>query len=402
MGAAMSAPGRARSLLRGLLSARRVHGVALARPPLIASLAAVPGVTVHSLEEHHRPAVASLALGAPASVFTPACASRLVQHLIVAEAPAGFRSEQGLLAWNRSWLYEASLANAEAPDRLDLGLPQLLAPSLRDRRHPAALPPGWWRSPAPLQEAAAPLLLLSTHNNPNYHHWLTLPGLAPLMLQEHFALEPPAGLSLALSSPPGRPQPAFVAPLLELLAPGVPLLVGPALSASRLRFALQEHHSAVVVSPALLAWWRRRLAALMPPAAGPRRRWLISRQGARARRCLNEAALLRALEPLGFALLVPETLTSAQQLRAFAAAEVVVGAHGAGLTNVLACRAGATLVELLPGEGPFNHYFLMASVLGLRHAHLIGERPDPASQDFVVDPQRLLELLERCGLEVER
>jgi len=89
-------------------------------------------------------------------------------------------------------------------------------------------------------------------------------------------------------------------------------------------------------------------------------------------------------------------------LEAFASAAVVVGVHGAGLTNLVACQEGATLVELLSGDGPFNHYFLMASCLGVRHGHLIGARPDPASEDFAVDPDALLALLARRGIGAER
>jgi capsular polysaccharide biosynthesis protein len=179
------------------------------------------------------------------------------------------------------------------------------------------------------------------------------------------------------------------------------VLEAAALSAPRLRFALQEHGSSVVVSPELLAWWRAIIRSLAFPA-GPRRRLFISRRGARARRCLNEDAVMAHLAPLGFARVDLEGMPVRRQLEAFASASVVVGAHGAGLTNLVACREGATLVELLPGEGPFNHYFLMASCLGLRHGHLIGSRPDPASDDFTVAPDQLLALLARCGIEAER
>jgi capsular polysaccharide biosynthesis protein len=154
----------------------------------------------------------------------------------------------------------------------------------------------------------------------------------------------------------------------------------------------------VVVSPALLAWWREILGGLMASAGPPRRRLLISRRRARSRRCLNEEALLARLAPLGFERLDLEGMAVRDQLVAFAHAAVVVGAHGAGLTNLVACQPGATLVELLPGEGPFHHYFLMASCLGVRHGHLIGHRPDPACDDFTVDPDQLLALLARCGI----
>ena len=380
---------------------QRCREVALARRAVVERLATLPGVTLHTLEETYQPPAASLALHTPARAFTPASRSRLVQYLLDVAQPAGFRGCHGLLAQGSCWLYEANPANAAEPERCSLSARAVLSRLLRRRWNPAAAPPGWWRPAAAPQTVAGPLVLLSSHNNPNYHHWLMLPGLAPLMLQRHFGLAAEPGTRLALTAIPGRPQPAFLRPLLAVVAPQLPVVEAAALSAPRLRLALQEHHSPVVVSPALLEWWRAIAVPLAAAAGPPRRRLLISRRGAGSRRCLNEEAVLARLAPLGFERLDLERLTVRGQLEAFASAAVVVGAHGAGLTNLVACRAGATLVELLPGDGPFNHYFLMASCLGLRHGHLLGTRPDPASDDFTVDPDQLLALLARCGIGAE-
>ncbi|MBD2550356.1 glycosyltransferase family 61 protein [Microcystis elabens FACHB-917] len=371
----------------------------LTRPALVEALAALPGVVVHSLEEVYQPPAPSLAPHRPAAALTPATGSRLVQHLIEVTPPASFSSCHGLLASGSSWLYEANPANTAEADSISLSARVVLARLLRRRWNPAAVPPGWWCRPSPPTRVDHPLVLLATHHNPNYHHWLTLPGLAPLMLQEHFALETAPGTALGLTAPPGRHLPPFVRPLLALLAPELPVLEAPALAAPQLRFALQENRSAAVVSPALLAWWRRRWQTLAPPVRHQGRRLFISRQGARTRCCLNESALIARLAPLGFERLSLENLPVKEQLEAFAAAAVVVGVHGAGLTNLVVCRAGTTVLELLPSDGPFNHYFLMASLLGLRHGHLIGQRPDPARDDFTVDPDQLLALLALAGVE---
>lgn len=384
-----------------LVALQRFREVALPRSSELERLAALPGVTLHTLTETYQPPAASRSLHTPARAFTPATGSRLVQHLLDVRLPAGFSSRHGLLAAGECWLYEANPANASEPDRLSLTTRALLARWLRRRWNPAAVPPGWWRPPPAPRPLAGPLVLLTSHNNPNYHHWLTLPGLAPLMLQQRFALEVEPGTRLGVTGVPGRPRPPFLRPLLALVAPDLPVVEGAALTAPRLRFALQEHGSEVVVSPALLEWWRSLWRSLAPPLSPPRRRLFISRRGARSRRCLNERDLLARLAPLGFERLQLEDLSPRRQLEAFASAAVVVGAHGAGLTNVVACPEGATLVELLPGEGAFNHYFLMASVLGLRHGHLMGSRPDPASEDFTVDPDALLDLLARCGVGAE-
>lgn|GEM_PF-7020560 len=384
-----------------LSSFQRFREVVLPRRAEVERLAALPGVRLWSLEETYRPPAPSFAPHPPAGAFTPATGSRLVQHLLEVTAPADFSARHGLLAAGSSWMYEANPSNAAEPDRLSLSTRAVLWRLLRRRWNPAAVPPGWWRPAGEPRVAAGPLVLLSSHNNPNYHHWLTLPGMAPLMLRRHFGLAAEPGTALGLTAPPGRPLPPFLGPLLELVAPESPVLEAPALTAPRLSFALQEHGSEVVVSPALLEWWRALWRAQAPPLR-PTRRLFISRRGARSRRCLNEEALMARLAPLGFERLQLEELPPRRQLEAFASAAVVVGVHGAGLTNLVACQEGATLVELLSGDGPFNHYFLMASCLGVRHGHLIGARPDPASEDFAVDPDALLALLARRGIGAER
>jgi capsular polysaccharide biosynthesis protein len=243
------------------------------------------------------------------------------------------------------------------------------------------------------------LVLLSSHNNPNYFHWATQPGLAPLFLQEHFGLPPLQDAAIALSHRRSRPLPTYVEPLLELLAPDLPRHVAPALaSASTCRLALQAHASSVVVSPRQLHWWRQRLKHVLSPVPRPWRRLLLSRRQARNRRCCNEDQLLAALTPLGFERVDLEQRSVQDQWQLFAEAAIVMGVHGAGFTNLVACQPGALVVELVPDQGPYSHYYLMASALGLRHGHLIGKPLDPTSTNFLVDPARLFELLGVLGV----
>ena len=57
------------------------------------------------------------------------------------------------------------------------------------------------------------------------------------------------------------------------------------------------------------------------------------------------------------------------QLLLFQRASAVVAPHGAGLVNMIACRAGTLIVELMVSSGDVNIcYMTMANKLSLRHA----------------------------------
>lgn len=77
-------------------------------------------------------------------------------------------------------------------------------------------------------------------------------------------------------------------------------------------------------------------------------RIFISRSSARRRRIANEKDVSSLLERHGFQTVATETLSPDDQRALFAKASVIAGMHGAGLTNTVFARPGATLIELQP------------------------------------------------------
>lgn len=109
--------------------------------------------------------------------------------------------------------------------------------------------------------------------------------------------------------------------------------------------------------------------------------------GVRRRVLLNEPALVAALRSAGFQDVVMDGRTVAEQAECFAAARVVVAVHGAALTNLVFCRPGTRVVELLPANAAVSLYSLLSIQLGLDHRVVVGTeaRPPRRFRTFMAD-----------------
>lgn len=74
----------------------------------------------------------------------------------------------------------------------------------------------------------------------------------------------------------------------------------------------------------------------------------ISRADAKHRRILNEHELISALEPLGVQKVVCTQHEPTELRTLFEAADVVIGMHGANLSDLVYCRPGTLIISLLP------------------------------------------------------
>jgi hypothetical protein len=125
--------------------------------------------------------------------------------------------------------------------------------------------------------------------------------------------------------------------------------------------------------------------------SGSRRRVLVSRSQASHRRLLNEDECAAALRDLGVELLVTDAMSLSEEVALFRSAELVVGAHGAGLTNIVFAPEGAALVELVPSTYWDSIFAQLASVKRQRYAFLRGRTRGahrlvpPIQHDFEVD-----------------
>lgn len=249
------------------------------------------------------------------------------------------------------------------------------------------------------------LAVLSSPYCNNYYHWLfdTLPrleaevcqGQSKLYVHQYRPFQretlrilgiDPVRLVAAESHPfvradlllvPSLPFPPLPAP------PSVWRL--PVVSAAACRFLRQE-----------LAPRAMRAAAAGMPRAG-KRRLFIRRQGARA--IVNQGEVWKMLERQGFSEVALESLSVAEQIAVFAQAEVVVGVHGAGLSNVVFCRPGTRVVEMMPSAWAMPCYWSVSRHVGLDYHRLevtsvpVLGSPANASSEVLVDLESLRGLL---------
>jgi capsular polysaccharide biosynthesis protein len=136
---------------------------------------------------------------------------------------------------------------------------------------------------------------------------------------------------------------------------------------------------------------------------GPERIF-VSRAGlARQQRLLNEIDLYPELRRLGFDIVNPEHHSLPEQICIFKDARVILGAFGAGLTNMMFCQPSSTILELQePVFAPRFWYWKVASIMRHEWRCYVGRcemgkrltADDWPSATFTVDKYKLVRFVE--------
>ena len=113
---------------------------------------------------------------------------------------------------------------------------------------------------------------------------------------------------------------------------------------------------------------RERVIARRPPGGGRRTRIYLRRAASRS--VANAHVVESILTKNGFTPVLLEELSANEQIDLFRGAEMVVGAHGAGLANLLFCPPGTMVLELSPDCRYRPVVNEMSAKLGLTHAVL--------------------------------
>lgn len=125
------------------------------------------------------------------------------------------------------------------------------------------------------------------------------------------------------------------------------------------------------------------------PLSAPASAIFISRSRAPRRYIENEPAISEALALLGVRTVCMEAYSFSEQIAILRDARVLIGLHGAGLTNMLFMPPGGAVLELRFAEDAHNNaYFSLAHAMGHRYYYLKGQgsHPDTHSANLVIDP----------------
>ena len=139
-------------------------------------------------------------------------------------------------------------------------------------------------------------------------------------------------------------------------------------------------------------WVRETYADWRQPKPGTPKRIFISRANSAFRRCINEDEVYAIAQRYGFTTLQNENLSFADQMAVYAGAEMVMGPHGAGFTNLLFAPETATVIEMFPKHRAPPFYREMCGQLGQRYIKFDGPitRLLPKMSvdfgDFYIDP----------------
>lgn len=132
----------------------------------------------------------------------------------------------------------------------------------------------------------------------------------------------------------------------------------------------------------------------------------ISRGMAGHRIVVNEKEIMDILTPLGFKHIILENEPVARKIQIFHSADVVIAPHGAGLTNLLFCNPGTTVIELFSPNWMLSCFKMISSYYGLNYYELMGKgirypsRVDPRGyhENIEIDLQEFIQLLKERRL----
>lgn len=263
---------------------------------------------------------------------------------------------------------------------------------------------------APLHTSTLPAAALFTDAvASNYAHWLTevLPRIVlytrnacskgmPLIVDA--GLHPNIFESLSLAIDPDRvvytlPQDCrAIVKQLDLVTPAGYVPYAP-------REPRGPGHSHGVFSTQALRAVRDTYKQLMarPDAANKR---LYVRRNSGLRKLVNDADISRLLSAAGFTIVAPEELSFSEQVRLFSQAELVIGATGAALANLIFCPPGARVHVLMAQhqDMPYWYWQRLADCVGVDLSYGLGNicaAPEKGFHaDFEVAPSTIESVLD--------
>lgn len=140
-------------------------------------------------------------------------------------------------------------------------------------------------------------------------------------------------------------------------------------------------------------WLRKSFAAYMKPLASSNKRIYVSREKAATRHVQNEDQVIQMLSHYGFQKVVLEEMDLADQIALFSQAEIIVGPHGAGFSNIVFSK-GATLIDIFEPGHVNCCFYMLCHDFGHNYWYVMSETIEDV--DILVDINKLERTLEQA------
>ena len=119
-----------------------------------------------------------------------------------------------------------------------------------------------------------------------------------------------------------------------------------------------------------------------------------------SRKIVNDKEFEKFITSQGFEVFVMEWMSIKQQAELFHQTSIIIGPHGAGLTNIIFCQPWTTLIELFHPETIFWHYYAMAASCGLKYIPIVGTiQKNPKimamDRDMIIDLKQVDDVLKK-------
>ena len=95
----------------------------------------------------------------------------------------------------------------------------------------------------------------------------------------------------------------------------------------------------------------------------------------------NPGTLNRFIKKKNFKSYKPELLTFKNQIKLFNDSSIIIGAHGASLTNIIFCKPGTKIIEIIPADHPNKKCERISKILNLKYFR-IKTKPDNTDSNY--------------------
>jgi len=143
------------------------------------------------------------------------------------------------------------------------------------------------------------------------------------------------------------------------------------------------------------------LKALPPVSETTSRRIFLLRGKTKTRQVSGEAELAHKLEQIGFRTLIGNWSNLAEQITAFRDADIIIGAHGAGLANILWSKPEATLIELFANNARKTTGLHWASSAGTDYVGIAGS-DEEQMQCFAINADQIFSTIQSIIAKTEQ